>query len=114
MFRLAVDIATLDLLPSDDAEPQVNKQAKRMLGERLTWLFDNEKLPKRLKDLASVVKDDGNDAAHRGTVDKKSAEELVEFTERLLTELYTEPAKIKSAMDRRSTARKERENQEHP
>ena len=113
MFRLAVDIATLDLLPSDDAEPQI-KQAKRMLGQRLTWLFDNEKLPKRLKDLASIVKDDGNDAAHRGTVDKKSAEELVEFTERLLTELYTEPIKITSAMNRRSTARKERENQERP
>ena len=75
---------------------------KRTLGPRLAWLFENEILPKRLQALASVVKDDGNDGAHEGTVNKKSAEELVNFTERLLTELYTEPERIKMAVARRA------------
>ena len=38
MFRLALDIATVGLLPSDDAEP--NARTRRSLGLRLEWLFD--------------------------------------------------------------------------
>ena len=101
MFRLAVDLATVDLLPGDEAE-RPNAKTCRDLGLRLPWLFANGKLPNRLKDLADVVKDDGNDAAHRGTVDQETDEALVEFTERLLTELYTEPAKIEIAKERRA------------
>ena len=105
MFRLAVDIATRDLLPSDDAAPDA--QTRRFLARRLKWLFENGKLPERLKDLASVVKDDGNDGAHSGTVDAETAEDLVEFTERLLTQMYTEPARIDIAK-KRSAERKKR------
>ena len=65
MFRLAVDLATSELLPSDDAEPP-DKLTRRYLGRRLTWLFKNGKLPERFKRLAKVVTDDGNDAAHQG------------------------------------------------
>ena len=101
MFRLALDLATVGQLPSDDAE-RPNAKTCRDLGLRLPWLFENGKLPTRLKELADVVKDDGNDAAHRGTVDQETGEALVEFTERLLTELYTEPAKIKIAKERRA------------
>ena len=78
-----------------------------MLGLRLAWLFENEKLPTGLKDLASVVKDDGNDGAHRGTVDQETAEDLVEFTELLLTQLYTQPHKVQIAKQR-STDRQNR------
>ena len=101
MFRLALDIATRDESLFKDAE-RPTWWTKRTLGPRLAWLFENEILPKRLQALASVVKDDGNDGAHEGTVNKKSAEELVNFTERLLTELYTEPERIKMAVARRA------------
>ena len=106
MFRLVVDFATVELLPSDEAE-RPNAKTCRDLGLRLPWLFENGKLPNRLKVQADVVKDDGNDAAHRGTVDEKTGEALVEFTERLLTELYTEPAKIEIAKKRRARRKAE-------
>ena len=105
MFRLVLDIATRGLLPSDDAAP--DKRTRYLLAPRLEWLFENEKLPEGLRDLASVVKDDGNDGAHQGTVDAETAEDLVDFTERLLTQIYTEPAKIKIAKER-SAERKKR------
>ena len=100
MFRLVVDMATEELLP--DAEPA---KGTRMLRPRLNWLFENERLPKGLKDLAAVVAVDGNDGAHRGTVDEETAEDLVNFTERLLTQMYTEPEKIEIAK-KRSAERK--------
>ena len=99
MFRLALDIATRDLLPADDAEP-LDKRARRFLAPRLAWLFENDKLPKGLQDLASIVKDDGNDGAHDGTIDRETAEDLIDFAERLLTHICTEPAKIKIAKKR--------------
>ena len=95
MFRLVVEMSTEELLP--DAEPS---KGTRMLSPRLDWLFKNGKLPKGLKDLASVVAIDGNDGAHRGTVDQETAEDLVNFTERLLTQMYTEPEKIELAKKR--------------
>ena len=104
MFRLALDIATRALLPSE-AEKGLDTQTKRNLGRRLKWLFANKKLPEGLKDLASIVRDDGNDGAHSGTVDAATAEDLIDFTERFLTQMYTEPAKIKAAK-KRSDARK--------
>ena len=94
MFRLALDIATRDRIISDDLVPP-DEQTARFLGRRLKWLCKIEKLSDGLSDLASVVKDDGNDAAHQGTVDKETAEDLVNFTERLLTQLYTEPARMR-------------------
>ena len=93
MFRLCLDLATKKLASSS--------KAKLNLSPRLTWLFDNGKLPDGLKELSSVVKDDGNDAAHDGTLDKAAAEDLLLFTERLLTQLYTEPTKIAIAQRRR-------------
>ena len=70
-------------------------------GRRLTWLFDNKKLPDALRELSSVVKDEGNTGAHDGTIDEASAEDLIDFTEKLLTHLYTEPEKIRLAQERR-------------
>ena len=93
MFRLCLDLATKKLASSS--------KAKLNLSPRLTWLFDNGKLPDSLKELSSVVKDDGNDAAHDGTLDEAAAEDLLIFTERLLTQLYTEPKKIAIAQQRR-------------
>ena len=51
------------------------------------------------------MRNDGNAGAHDGTLDKETAEDLVEFAERLLTQNYTEPAKIETAV-KRSAERK--------
>lgn len=107
MFRLALDIATRGLLPSDDAEG-LNKRARLFLAPRLDWLFENAKLPERLKRLASVVKDDGNDGVHDGTIDEETADDLINFAEALLTEIYTMPKNIEMAEARRKKRKPER------
>ena len=99
MFRRALDMATQALLPNDDAE-RPNRETRHKLHLRLDWLFEHGKLPEHLQDLASVVRIDGNDGAHRGTLGEETAEDLVDFTERLLTQIYTEPMRVRLAKQR--------------
>lgn len=102
MFRLSLDLATKDRLPSPEAEDGPNDHTRRFLARRLAWLFDNGKLPDSLRELSSVVKDEGNTGAHDGTLDEAAAEDLIDFTERLLTQLYTEPERLRLAQERRA------------
>lgn len=106
MFRLCLDYATKDLLPKGDTEP--NQKIRRSLGLRMNWLFDNQRLPETLRDLAECVKDDGNDGAHEGALDYAAAEDLEEFTYILLERLYTEPQRLAQAKERRKDRRKNR------
>ena len=104
MFRLGVDLATQPLLPEEDTAG-LNANVRRSLGLRLQWLFDNEKLPEALRELSSCIKDDGNDAAHRGSLKKEDAEDLLDFTIALLERLYTEPERLRLAKERRQGRR---------
>ena len=103
MFRLCVDYATQDLLPDVGHEPSPNFKQRRDLGLRLQWLFDNEKLPNELHDLAHCIKEDGNDGAHRGTLSSADAEDLLDFTTHLLERRYTLPKRIEEAAARRAS-----------
>lgn len=105
MFRLCVDLATRPMLPKEEA-PGLNSRVRRDLGLRLPWLFENKKLPDDLNELASCIKDDGNDGVHRGTLAKEDAEDLLDFTVALLRRLYTEPERLKIAEKRRENRRK--------
>lgn len=98
MFRLCLDFATKALLPTE-GEPAA--RIRRSLGLRMEWLFENGSLPAALEDLAECVKDDGNDGAHEGILDKESALDLEDFTRELLTNLYTVPARLAEAKRRR-------------
>jgi hypothetical protein len=99
MFRLCVDLTTQPMLPKDDVQG-LNQNTRRNLGLRLPWLFANGKLPTDLHELSTAIKDDGNDGAHRGTLTKLEAEDLLDFTRALLERIYTEPKKIESAKQR--------------
>lgn len=111
MFRLCVDLATLGLLPPVPApgeEPSPggpNHKQRRDLGPRLEWLFTNGLLPQGLHTLASCIQQDGNDSAHRGTLTRDDAEDLLDFTAALLKRLYTEPQRLKLAEGRRAARR---------
>lgn len=100
MFRLCVDLASKAMLPQEDINGP-NPKIRHSLGLRLKWLFDNNKLPESLKELSSCIKDDGNDGAHEGTLIKKDAEDLVDFTSILLERIYTEPKRLLLAEERR-------------
>ena len=107
MFRLCVDIATRPLLPGCDVadEPQPNTRQRRDLGLRLAWLFENELLPRALKELAKCIREDANDGAHAGNLSKADAEDVLDFTTVLLERLYTEPMRLELAEKRREARR---------
>lgn len=111
MFRLCVDLATQPLLPEEEEVDGLSHKVRRDLGLRLPWLFDNGKLPQDLKDLSSCIKDDGNDGAHRGTLTKEDAEDLLDFTIALMERIYTEPQRLALATKRRTDRRTPKEKQ---
>ena len=108
MFRLSIDLATKPLLPDaeDTSKPQPNHRQRRDLGLRLPWLFENGILPAALIDLASCIREDGNDGAHDGTLSKQDAEDLMDFSFELHERLFTEPERLSLAAERRSARRK--------
>lgn len=103
MFRLCLDYATKDLVPDGEQGPA--QKIKRSLGLRMEWLFDNHLLPESLRELAECVKDDGNDGAHEGILDKAAAEDLEDFAYLFLERLYTEPQRLVEARARREQRR---------
>lgn len=107
MFRLCVDLATKSLLPDaeDTTAIQPNPKQRRDLGLRLPWLFEQNLLPQGLHELSACIKEDGNDGAHAGTLEKNDAEDLLDFTTTLLDRLYSEPERIKKAKERQLARR---------
>lgn len=104
MFRMCVDLATRPLLPNEDL-PGLNHRVRRDLGQRLPWLFDAGKLPNDLRELSTCIREDGNDGAHQGTLTKREAEDLLDFTTALLERLFTEPRRLEIAKERREKRR---------
>lgn len=104
MFRLCLDLATKSFLPEENPNG-LNSKIRRNLGFRLPWLFEHGYLPKSLEELASCVKEDGNDGAHEGTLLRADAEDLLDFTVAVLERLYTEPARVRIATERRAERR---------
>ena len=98
MFRLCLDLTTKHF-----------ELRKGLLVQRLGKLCEQKSVPEELRELMSVVREDGNDGAHDGTLDEESVEDMGEFTARLLTHLFTEPAKVKAAKERRARRKKKKE-----
>jgi hypothetical protein len=104
MFRLAIDLATRPLLPTIFT-PGLNRRTRRDLAPRLAWLFDNGQLPRELQDLSTAIREDGNDGAHAGTLEKEDVEDLLDFAVALFERMYTEPERLKRAKARRDQRR---------
>ena len=104
MFRLCIDMATQARLPIDPLHPPSHK-VRRSLGLRMQWLFEQGVLPLSLRELSTCVKEDGNDGAHEGTLEKADAEDLLDFTHELLHRLYSDAAKLSRATLRRHARR---------
>jgi hypothetical protein len=105
MFRMCLDLSTRVLLPPEGQADGPNAKQRRDLGLRLPWLFDKGVLPSSLRELAQCIKEDGNDGAHAGTLTEDDALDLLDFTERLLDRLFSEPARLQAAAARRLTRR---------
>lgn len=110
MFRLCLDLVTKDLLDkwleeNQTSDQQPNKEQKNKLANRIDFLIAQDKIPKRLKELAHCIRHDGNDSAHDGTTGEDEALDCLDFTEALLIEIYTMPEKINKSSRRRSERR---------
>lgn len=105
MFRLCLDMSTKTLLPPPETPEGPNRAQRTKLFDRLDWLFASGALPTALKELASCVREDGNDAAHDGTLAQADAEDLLEFSYILLERIFTEPARLEIARQRRDERR---------
>jgi len=105
MFRLCLDLATKGVEGSN-------------LAARLDALCEERQFSSELRELGSAVRLDGNDAAHDGMLDEEAVEDLQEFAARFLTQLYTEPARVRAAKERRkkrrSRAKKESDGDASP
>lgn len=104
MLRLCIDLATKPMLPEEDVAG-LNRRTRRDLGLRLPWLFDNGFLPNDLRDLAKCIREDGNDGAHDGSLQKADAEDLLDFTKVLLDRVFTEKERLRLAQERRDQRR---------
>lgn len=105
MFRLCLDMVTKSLLPADDTPPNPNSRQRKVLYDRLAWLFETGRIPQDLREIADCVRDDGNDGAHDGTLTKEDSEDLLDFTVALLERVYTEPGRLAEAARRRIARR---------
>ena len=106
MFRLCLDLVTKDLLEkwleeNHASEQQPNKDQRNKLANRIDFLIAQDKIPKRLQELAHCIRHDGNDSAHDGTTGENEALDCLDFAEALLTEIYTIPEKINESGRRR-------------
>lgn len=106
MFRLALDLATkekVEAIPAED--PQPNSEAKKALAKRVEWLFEQRLLPVNLKSLAKALRENANDGAHDGNLTMQDANDLYDFAEALMLEIYTRPGQIDAINQRRATRR---------
>ena len=106
MFRLALDLATKAMLTADGEAGGPTNYQRKNLSARLEWLFVQNRLPSDLKDLSNAVRDHGNDGAHDGNVEQIEADDIYDFAFALFERLFTQPARIKIAEQRREERRK--------
>lgn len=105
MFRLVLDLATKERIEKLPEEKQPNAEVRGNLAKRLFWLFENDHLPQRLRSLAKAVRENANDGAHDGTLTELDAEDLHDFSEALMYEIYTVAGKVGAIEVRRAQRR---------
>jgi hypothetical protein len=109
MFRKTLDVTTRSKISTPDADisPKApNWKTYKDLRLRLDHLFQSGLLDRSLEDLSSCIHQDGNDAAHDEIgIGPEEAEDLADFTERVLEIVYTIPGQINENKRRREYRR---------
>ena len=103
MFRASIEQA----LKGSFSE-ELNKSPQKLftLFSKVEYLNQCGLLSETLVELADCIREDGNDAVHECNVDANTAEDMQEFSVLILSKLYTEPAKLQLAKERREQRRK--------
>ncbi|MBQ9353657.1 DUF4145 domain-containing protein [Phyllobacterium sp.] len=103
MYRACLDLATKPLMPPEGEEP--NRNIRRSLGLRLKWLFENGRMAKSLEELSHCIQQDGNDGVHDVNLTQAVVDDIADFTVEVLQTLYTVPARLRLAQERREQRR---------
>lgn len=111
MFRLSLDLATKDRLPDPSLPDGPNARVRSNLAARLEWLFQQGHLPGDLQPMSTVIRDHGNDGAHEGCLDGEEADDIYDFTYLFMDRIYTQPALVEAASQRRQQRRAARQPQ---
>ncbi|MBV6567613.1 DUF4145 domain-containing protein [Acinetobacter baumannii] len=104
MFRLCLDIVTKKILELNESL-KPTRDNKKSIHTRLSWIFEHNILHKNLEELSRCIKDDGNDGAHDGNIGQYEADDLFDFTYEFLEHVYTQPARVQLAKERRQQRR---------
>lgn len=107
MFRASIDLATKDLIPPAGTEGGPTDRQRKTLFTRIQWLIGEGRISQDLEDLATCIREDGNDGVHECSLGEDDANDNLDFTEALLRRLYTEPTRVLIAQDRRSARRQD-------
>lgn len=95
MLRLCIEITTKDLLID-------NKDKEQKLHKRIEILCNQGLIRQRLKEFATEIRFEGNDAVHEGCIDQDNLEATFEFTTFFLQELYTDKKEMELVKERRA------------
>lgn len=88
--RKSLDLATKELAKTIPNSEKITK-----LTKRIHLLKDNGIITQDIFDWSLIIRDDGDEATHSDTeFNKESAEELINFTEMLLTYTFTLPKMV--------------------
>lgn len=95
MLRTCLDLTTKQLLP------EYNDKEKSLF-KRIEILSNQGLIRPRLKQIASEIRIDGNNATHDGYANQESLKAIFRFTIFLLRELFTDPIEMETNEERRN------------
>lgn len=94
VFRKAIDVATKKLL-RDAVPTDLDARLRDSFRDRIKWLKSKGVLTDQIADWATIVRLEGNDAAHEEEpYNKEDAEQLHRFTEVFLHYVFTMPGLV--------------------
>jgi hypothetical protein len=102
MARKTLEVATKDLCRNKVADEEMQEKLikKTWLKGRIARLFDLGILTRDLADLAGLIKDEGDEAAHEEEpYSENEARELVGYAQVLLTYVYSIPGMVKAVRE---------------
>jgi hypothetical protein len=96
MARKTLDVATRDIARGRISDQNLSESiAKEWLKKRIKRLSDVALLTRELADLASVIKDGGDEAAHDDDpYEEVEARKLINYAQAFLTYIYTVPGMV--------------------
>lgn len=104
LFRRVIEEACLEIL-GNNSHKKSTSHRHHNLYQMIESLAESQKIVPIMKELASIIRLIGNDAAHESdSVEEETAKEIMEFAEMFLTLAFTLPSRVRAARKRRDAS----------